>query len=338
MATDEGTTRAAILKALADIGVAAGAARISARLRATGLELRPRTVRFHLLQMDRDGLTQLVSRRRGRLLTDRGRQELERANVLDRVGFLAARADALGYRMGFQCRAGEGTVVASTALLRRRDLSRALAEIGAVFAGRLGMGDRIAMVDRGGALGGRTAPPGHVILATVCSGTVDGILMGEGIPVTSRFGGLLEMREGKPERFVELMEYSGTTVDPLEIFIAAGLTSVRRCAETGCGAVGASFREIPSTAVDDVRRIHQHMGGCGLSGILAIGAPNQPLLHIPVAEGRTGVIVMGGLNPFAALREAGIQASLQSLAALEDYRSFAAFDALYRRYMDTLRQ
>lgn len=338
MATDDGKTRAAILKALSDIGVAAGAARISARLEATGISLRPRTIRFHLLQMDRDGLTRLISRRSGRSLTERGKQELARTNVLDRVGFVAARADALGYRMDFECRTGHGTVVASTALLRRRDLSRALAEISSVFGKHLSMGNRIAMAGSGSALGGGIVPPGHVALATVSGVAVDGILMREGIPVTSRFGGLLELREGQPVRFVQLIEYSGTTVDPLEIFIAAAMTSVGRCAATGDGAVGASFREIPSTAVGDVRRIHELMGQRGLSGILAIGTPNQPLLHIPVAEGRTGVIVIDGLNPFAALHEAGIQVSLNSMAALEDYGSFAAFDTLYRRYMDSLRQ
>jgi len=338
VATDNRKTKVIILKALFDIGVPAGAARITQRLQAAGIDLRPRTVRFYLLQMDREGLTQSVSRRSGRRLTERGREELNSANVFEKVGFVAARVDSLGYRMSFKCQTGKGTVVANTALIRRRDLSRALSEINGVFDKRLGMGSRAAMADSGSTLGGQVVPAGFVALGTVCSVTVNGILLHESIPVTSRFGGLLEMREGRPVRFVELMEYSGTTVDPLEVFIGAGMTGVRQCARTGNGAIGASFREVPSVAIDDLKRIQKHMDQRGLSGILAIGSPNQPLLDIPVAEGRIGLIVIGGLNPLAALHEAGIQTSLHSLAALEDSKSFVTFDILYRRYMDSLRQ
>ena len=46
----------AILKALKEIKGPAGAARIRERLLASGLDLQPRTVRFYLLQMDREGL------------------------------------------------------------------------------------------------------------------------------------------------------------------------------------------------------------------------------------------------------------------------------------------
>jgi repressor of nif and glnA expression len=63
-------TKAAILKALHDIDGPAGASRINEALAGGGLNLQPRTVRFYLLQLDRDGLTRFVSRRRGRELTE----------------------------------------------------------------------------------------------------------------------------------------------------------------------------------------------------------------------------------------------------------------------------
>jgi repressor of nif and glnA expression len=70
----------------------------------------------------------------------------------------------------------------------------------------------------------------------------------------------------------------------------------------------------------------------GLASVLALGRPNQPLLQIPVAEGRTGLIVVGGMNPFAALREAGAQLQLQSLAGLEDFSSFLPFYVVRDRF------
>jgi hypothetical protein len=161
--------------------------------------------------------------------------------------------------------------------------------------------------------------------------------MSEGIPATSRYGGLIEMRQGRPVRFVELMEYSGVTVDPLETFIRAGMTDVRGAAGKETGVISASFREIPSVALDDARRVFDRLQRSGMGGILMIGRPGQPLLDIPVAEGRTGFIVVGGLNPLAAVVEAGISCELKSLSGLEEFSLFSTFDETFRRYMDALR-
>jgi HTH-type transcriptional regulator, global nitrogen regulator NrpRI len=143
--------------------------------------------------------------------------------------------------------------------------------------------------------------------------------------VTSRYGGLLEFRNRLPVRVVELLEYGGTTQDPLELFIRAKMTRVRQCEQTGNGRVGASFREFPSVALPDVLRIREQLRLLGLDGILAIGVPNQPLFGIPVNEGRTGLVVLGGLNPAAALEEAGLASENRSLAGMLEYRQFPEF-------------
>jgi HTH-type transcriptional regulator, global nitrogen regulator NrpRI len=244
---------------------------------------------------------------------------------MEKVGFVAAKVDTLGYRMTFSLSKGTGTIIANTAVVSKRDLARSLVNMEPVFARNLGMGQKIALVREGQTIGGFKVQRGSIAFSTVCSVTVNGIMLEQGIPVTSRFGGLVEIRDGEPVRFVELIEYGGTTIDPLEAFIRAGMTNVRDCARTGTGIIGASFREVPSVALEDVRRIRQEMDALGLSGILAIGKPNRPLLDVPVAEGRTGMIVIGGLNPIAALSEAGIPVTIQSLAGLEDVRSFSSF-------------
>jgi repressor of nif and glnA expression len=318
----ESRIRTAILKVLNDIEGSAGAARVRQKLLAVGIGVKPRTVRYHLLQLDRAGLTQLTSRRRGRKLTDSGRREAAHANVLEKVGFVAAKVDSLGYRMTFSARNTEGTIIANIALIGEHLLGRALSEMRPIFAAGLGMGTRLAVANASEHLGGHVVPHGQVALGTVCSVTVNGMMMHESIPVISRFGGLLEMRDRKPIRFVELMEYRGTTIDPLEVFIQAGMTSVRECARTGTGLIGASFREIPAVAAADVLRVQQQMEEHQLSGILAVGNPGQPLLDIPVAEGRAGMVVVGGLNPVAAIHEAGTVVSIRSLVGLEDLSRF----------------
>ena len=324
--------KGAILRALHEIGGPAGAVRVLSRLGTDGAHLQPRTIRHYLLQLDREGLTRFVNRRRGRELTPRGRDELAHANIIGRVGFVGARIDALGYRMNYRIEAGSGTIIANLAFIPENSLARALEYMKPVFARHLCMGTKLAVVRAGGSLGGLAVPPGQVALGTVCSMTVNGILLAERIPVTSRFGGLLELRDNRPVRLLELLEYRGTTIDPLEVFINANMTRVRECARTGSGIIGASFREIPTVALDDVQRIVKLMEKQGLGGVLAIGRPNQPLLDVPVAEGRTGMIVIGGMNPFAALREVGAPVQLQSLAGLEDFASFLPFYVVRDRF------
>jgi len=329
--------RAAVLRALSELDGPAGAARIAERLPGLGVRLQPRTIRLYLTELDRDGLTKLNSRRKGRVITEKGRAELEHSDVVAKVGFVRGRIDTLGYRMTFRGGTVEGTVIANFALVPSRDLSRVFAEIKPVYARRLGLGDRLCLIRANEMLAGRVIPGGFAALGTVCSVTVNGVLMAEGIPVTSRYGGLIELRQGRPVRFVELMEYSGVTVDPLETFIRAGMTDVRESAKSGSGVITASFREIPSVALDNARRIFDRLQRSGMGGILMIGRPGQPLLDIPVAEGRTGFIVVGGLNPVAAVVEAGISCELKSLSGLEEFSRFSTCEETFRRYMDALR-
>ncbi len=317
-----------ILKALQEIRGPAGAARIQERLRAAGVNLQPRTVRFYLLQLDREGLTRPVSRRTGRELTEQGHQELAHANIVEKVRFVASRIDSLVYRMTYDLRRATGTIVSNLAFIPKHYLVRALEDMRPVFAKRLGMGTKLAIVREGEAFGSTTVPADRVALGTVCSVTANGILLKHGIPVTSRFGGLMEIKEGKLTRFVALIDYNGSTLDPLEAFIRAGMTRVCDCARSGDGIIGVSFREIPAAAVPDVRRIKKEIERQGLDGIVAIGTPNQPLFHVPVGEGRAGLIVSGGLNPIAALCEARVEVDFHSLAEVEDISRFADFTAL----------
>lgn len=329
---DKKSVHAAILRALKAIGTPAGAAVLSEYLQAEGLSIPHRTIRQHLLQLDREGLTETVSRRHGRQLTERGLQEIEQGNVIDKLGFIATRIDQLGFQMSFNLQSGKGTIIANTAVLPQHYLVRAVEEMKPVFAAKIGMGDRILIAHAGERIGALEVPPKHAAIATVCSVTVNGILLNSGIPTISRFGGLLEMRDYRPQRFVELIEYSGTTIDPLDIFIEAGRTSVRACGRTGRGFIGASFREIPSPALPLVQNLRKEMNLLGLRGILAIGRANQPLMGIPVSEGRAGMIVIAGINPVAALIESGAHIQVESLAQLIDYRLFTPLHEWRRKF------
>jgi len=103
--------RHAILRALHQAGGPCGASRLAEALAGLGVDLRPRAVRYHLLHLDRAGLTRTVDRRHGRALTARGAEEVVRAGAPEKVGFIASQVDDLGYRMSFDLRTNRGTMV-----------------------------------------------------------------------------------------------------------------------------------------------------------------------------------------------------------------------------------
>ena len=322
--------RQAILRVLSVVGRPVGAGVLADRLASTGLS--PRTVRYHLLQLDREGLTRCVSRRRGREITDAGRRELDGVEVVRKVGVVAAKIDHLAFTMDFSVRTGKGQVVVNVGLIHKSWLMRAMEDMKQVFIRRFGMGGRIAVAREGEVLAGMLVPRDQVAVGVVSSVTIDAVLLHEGVPVRARFGGLLEVRDSQPVRFVDLIEFGGTSMDPLELFIKADKTRVRPCCRGGTGIIGASFREIPASALDRVIALRGEMERHSLGGILAMGRPGQALLDIPVAEDRVGLVVAAGLNPIAALHEAGGRVSIQSMAGVADYGLFHSFQDWRDRY------
>lgn len=318
MGAEKNRVVSAILRILADAGRPLGSTRVSRELHLLGITLQQRMVRYYLLRMDRAGWTQNLGRS-GRRLTARGHEELRDAIAVEKVGFVSARMDELSCKMSFDPDRGAGTIILNISRVRAEDFPEAARLCQKVLEAGLGMGRRLALGPEGHELGGRPIPFGRVALGTVCSVTLNGIFRMAGIPVASRFGGLLEFRDGKPARFTQIINYDATTIDPVEIFVRGRMTRVREAAATGRGPIGASFREIPATALPEARQLIKKIARAGLGGVLAVGRPGQALLDIPVAAGRVGLVVAAGLNAMAAVEEAGIETENHAMAAVHEF-------------------
>jgi repressor of nif and glnA expression len=127
--------------------------------------------------------------------------------------------------------------------------------------------------------------------------------MRRGAPTHPIFGGLLHVENGRPQHFLEMIRYDATTLSPNEVFIRANYTSVAAAATTGTGAITASFREVPMSALPALRGVVKDCADAGFPGILLVGRPGQPVMNVPVHEGRVGVVLSTGLNPLASLWE-----------------------------------
>lgn len=314
----------AILKIISESSKPIGSAEISDRLKELGINLTERSVRYHLKIMDEDGLTKGLWKE-GRMLTEKGFEEVNDSSVSSRVGFIISKIESLAYQMDFDFNKNKGKVIMNVSFIPADKFKTATQIMAEVFDNELGMGDRVAIANQGETLGGKIVPEGKIGFGTLCSINLNGILLKNTIPVESKFGGVLQIEDYKPLRFTDLISYSASTLDPLEIFIKSKMTSVREVVSSGAGKVMAGFREIPAVSKYKAEEILQKAKEAGLGSALMVGKPGQPLLGMPVGMGRVGIVILGGLNPIAAVEEAGIPTESKALTALEDYSRLKSF-------------
>ncbi len=302
-----------------------GSREIARRLKIYGVNLSERTVRYHLKMLDRKGLTRSFGRE-GRRITERGRRELSSALVSEKVGFVISKIDTLSYLTGLNLDTLMGDVILNVSYIPEKYLGKALRIMRPVFASPYVMSDRLAVARGGQRIGDNLVPKGKVALGTVCSVTINGVFLKAGIPVSSRFGGVLEVQGGKPSRFVSLISYEGSSLDPLEVFIRGKMTDVAGAVRSGTGRVLASWREIPVVCHRSARELSERLRSKGIGGILCLGEPNSPLYEMPVGLDRTGMVIVGGLNPVAIIEESGIPTESKAMSTLCEFSSLPRYD------------
>ncbi|MCP4374612.1 MAG: DUF128 domain-containing protein [bacterium] len=326
--------KVAILRVLRDANSPIGSARIAEDIQLYGIDLSPRSVRLHLKELADEGLVAASRRGRGggRTITKRGIAEIGNALVQDRVGFASAKIDSLACRTSFDPSAGSGDIVLNLSTLHASLVRPMLRAMLPVFTSKFSMGKYACVFEPGTKIGNFVVPSGEVAIGTVCSVTVNGVLLSRGIPTVSKFGGILEIFDHQPLRFTDVIYYESTSLDPLEVFIKGGLTSLDKIWKTGRGRIGASFREVPTCMLPLVKETLDELESVGLGCVLTIGQPNRPVLGFPVSEGRTGLILAGGLNPLAAVEQSGISPGNIAMAQMYDFASLETYTELAERF------
>ncbi len=325
----------AILETLDDADGPLSGSEIMERLPEGGGDLSERTIRLYLHRLDEEGLTEARGKS-GRVITAKGRAALDEGRLFRRVGYMSAKIDRMTYAMDFDLPLRRGTVVINTAILEREAFASKLSDIEAVFAKGYAMGNLVSLVGTGEKIGPATVPEGHIGFCTVCSVTLNGVLLKHGIPTRSLFSGLLQLEKGQATRFVELISYDGTSIDPLQLFIRGRMTDYLGAIATGNGRIGAGFREIPEESRDIAIELAKKLDAVGLGGFLKIGRPSRELLNIPVREGCCGVIVIGGLNPVSVFEESGVPVRHYALAGYMEYTKMYHFTELRQRLAELL--
>lgn len=325
----------AILRILSHSEKPVSSLKITEQLIAIGYDVNARTVRYYFQAFDNDGFTENIGKK-GRRITEKGRKELENSRIIEKVGYLAAKIDQLTYQMDFNLARQKGTVIINISILAFNQITSAASLMSEVFKAGYAMGQLMAVFGPGERVRDTVIPHDCIGIGTVCSVSLNGILLDHGISTNSRFGGLLELKDHKPIRFLELIHYEGTTLDPLEVFISSRMTDYIGAVKSGNGKIGVGFREVPADSREQVIALAKRLDKVGLNGFLSVGWPGQPLLDIPVSEGRLGVIVIGGLNPVAILEEHGMKIHSKALAALTDFQNLFHYTELAVRVRDLM--
>ena len=327
----------AIMRILGDSPLPLGARVIAQQLKGHGFELGERAVRYHLKLMDERGLTYLMGQRDGRVLTDKGLEEVMSALVKDKVGFAISKIETLSFRTSFDPVNRRGLVPVNISFFPREDFERALRVMRPVFEAGLCTSDLVGVAAEGERFGEPTVPPGKMGLATVCSIVFNGVLLKAGVPMDSRFCGILELKNRQPRRFVELIDYAGCSLDPSTIFIKARMTTVGDVVATGDGKVLANFREIPDICRSVSQQVIAGLNEAGFHGVAAIGETSEAVCEMPVGLNKLGMVLLGGLNPVAAAEEAGIAADNLAMSTVMEYQDLVRFKEAAIDYRDLVR-
>jgi repressor of nif and glnA expression len=307
-----------ILKVLSESSAPLGSITIARELERYGIFLSERAVRYHMRITDERGYTQPMGRD-GRMLTPKGIDELRIALAPDQVGFVLDKLELLAFKTTFDPLSKTGLVPINTSLIPVEKFEKALTIMKGVFKSRLAVSHLVTTAAEGEKIGSVVVPAGKMGLGTVCSIVINGVLLKAGIPIESRFGGVLEVRNDSPRRFVALISYAGTSLDPSEQYIRAKMTSVGEATKNGSGMILANFREIPAPARSIVVEKIDQLKEAGIAGVYLLGNTSEPVCQIAVGLNRVGLVMLGGLNPVAAAVESGIEVESIAESGLIEY-------------------
>lgn len=153
-------------------------------------------------------------------------------------------------------------------------------------------------------------------IATICSLSIDGLLIKNGIKSMPKYGGLLELTE--PPLFIELISYTGSSIDPHKIFIAKNMTSI--ISDNRPKRVLASLKEIPFVARDHSVYLLDKLSKLGLP-IYKIGKPRELTYNAKVDNYYFGLVTGSGLNTIAAIKEKGIDIEVKATTKLMPFEN-----------------
>ncbi len=288
-----------ILRILKDHQEPMGAKRLSEILAERGYVMTDRAVQYYLRYLDNRGFTEKVGNQ-GRVLTPAGIMETDRALVDDRIGFVISKLERLAFRSTFDPDTATGDVAYNLTIVPDEILEPVCERFDKVRDAGCSFFSGYSFLDRD-----PRVPSGYTGILTVCSITMDGVFQHNGIPVKVAYGGTIQIEHKRPVRFMDIIGYQGSTVDPLQLFIGSGLTSITSYINTGSGLLLANVRQIPGGAEEHGKSLIEAMQACGFRFPLSMGKGR--IFNLLTDPHRISLVSFSGMNSIGCAVEAGFR-------------------------------
>lgn len=293
-----------------------GSIRLVDLMQQHGYDLKGRTIRLLLSELDEAGLTEKVPGR-GRRLTAAGRTELDRGNISGRLQQIRERIATLTSEVTYDPDEHVGDVVASTVTVGEADAAAALDALAALDDSPLGPVVAAVEVTEAGV---RFSLPSSI--------TLDGVLLSHGIDIDLVTAGLVEYDPAADGsslvRYIDAISGEGSTMDVVSLLVEAGRTNVDAALRDETGVLIVDNREFPLTRYTEATDLAEATMA-QLGGILDVRRPRE---QGPFPQGTPGwnfaSLTHGGVGEeaVALLVERGLATDWETLVGPVEIRSF----------------
>ncbi|OPY37014.1 MAG: hypothetical protein A4E35_01474 [Methanoregula sp. PtaU1.Bin051] len=232
--------------------------------------------------------------------------------------FVTHSIDDYAMQVTYNPATNEGNVVYNLSFVKNEDLEFVIGILKDAYKTGLAASGLVKFLGSGEKISDLVVPEGQTAVCTVCSVTLDGLLIRRGIPINPIGGGVVEIENRNPIRFIHMILYEYTTIDPLQVLNSQRLTSVTSVMRRGSGKILANIREFHMEAESLVGEVLDELSDSSFIGILEVGMPNVPLLGVPVSPQFIAVACVGGTNPLAAIKEGGCWVQTNAMKGLMD--------------------
>lgn len=222
-------------------------------------------------------------------------------NKDSKIPFILSKSWNLIQQVDFDVKSASGDIIANISYVAKDDLDNAIDIMKETYENnKKYINSHYQIVDH-------PTDDDKVGIATICSLSIDGLLIKNGIKSTPKYGGLLELTE--PPLFVDLISYTGSSLDPHKIFIAKNMTSITK--NIGPKRLLASLKEIPYIARDYSVYFLDILSKLDFS-IYKIGKPRELTYNAKADNYNFGVVTGSGLNTIAAIKEQEIDIEVKA--------------------------
>jgi repressor of nif and glnA expression len=307
-----------ILKILANSEIPLGAKSITEKLEERGITAKKETVQHYLRVLDEMGLTKKIGIA-GRVISEKGIEELRKGMLKERLGYFIELRENYIYQSEFDPETKKGLISLNLGIINESKLDKALKFIKDCVDAGLAMSPLIKIYDGVAEVSKVGIPEGKVGIGLVSTSVVDAALTTNRIYPTPTFAGVLQYMNREPVRFIQAISYTGSTLDPIDLFIKSGFCSVGSVVKRGHGTIPADIREIPAVLRKRAVGVIEKLNDAKIMGVIHVGEASRSALGVPVGNRRVGVVVIAGSTPLAYLKEKKLKVEIRILSAFERY-------------------